>query len=79
MCCYTCGLESFGKDEMEVVDAKAQPSDVQNFLLNLTSYVLKNDVTLNHGETVGFSAEDKHRIRRGQGVSLPGITLKIEY
>ena len=32
------------------------------------------------GETIGFSAVDKHRITRGQGVALPDkVTLKISY
>ncbi len=79
VCCYTYGMEQFGKDEMEVLDADAQPSDVRDFLLNLVSYVLESDVILQDGETIGFTAEDKHAITRGEGVSLPGITLKIQY
>lgn len=79
VCCYTYGMEVFGRDEMEVLDAQAQPSDVRNFLLDLVSYVLESGVTLKDGETIGFSAEDKHAITRGEGVSLPGMTLKITY
>lgn len=79
MCCYTYGMEQFGKDEMEVLDANAQPSEVRDFLLNLVSYVLESGVTLKHGETIGFSPEDKHAISRSKGVSLPGVTLKIRY
>ena len=79
VCCCTYGMERFGKDEMEVLDADAQPSDVRNFLLDLVSYVLESGVTLHDGETIGFSAEDKHTITRSAGVFLPGLTLKIEY
>lgn len=79
VCCYTYGMEQFGKDEMEVLDTDDQPSDVRNFLLDLVSYVLDQNVTLRDGETIGFTAEDKHAITRGKGVSLPGMTLKIEY
>ena len=64
---------------MEVLDADAQPSQVRDFLASLVSYVLEGDVTLQDGETIGFSAEDKHPITRGEGVSLPGVTLKIGY
>lgn len=77
--CYTYGMEQFGKDEMEVLKASGQPSEVRNFLLDLVSYVLESDVTLKDGETIGFSAEDKHTITRSEGVSLPGMTLKISY
>ena len=41
--------------------------------------VIEYDVTLNYGETIGFSAEDKHAITRSEGAALPGMTLKIEY
>ena len=64
---------------MEVLDADAKPSDVRNFLLNMAAYVLENDVMLNDGETIGFSAVDKHSITCSEGVALPGMTLKIEY
>lgn len=79
MNCYTYGMKQFGKDEMEVLNANGQPSDVRNFLLNLVSYVLESNVTLKDGETIGFSEDDKHTISRSEGVSLPGMTLKISY
>lgn len=79
VCCYTYGMRTFGKDEMEVLDANAQPSDVREFLSNLVTYVLENDVTLKDGETIGFSPKDKHPITRSAGVSLPDMTLKIRY
>ena len=40
---------------------------------------IEYDVTLNDGETIGFSADDKHAITRSEGAALPGMTLKIEY
>lgn len=79
VCCYTYGLDAFGKDEMEVLDADAKPSEVRDFLVSLVSYVLEGDVTLRDGETIGFTADDKHAITRSAGVSLPGMTLKISF
>lgn len=79
ICCYTYGMHAFGKDEMEVLDANAQPSDVREFLSNLVTYVLENNVILKDGETIGFSPKDKHPITRSEGVSLPEMTLKIRY
>ena len=74
---YTYGMECFGKDEMEVLDVDADPSKVRDFLASMAGYVLEYDVVLNDGETIGFSAADKHRITRGQGVALPDkVTLK---
>lgn len=76
---YTYGMVEFGKDEMEVLDADADPNDLRDFIYSLADYVLAYDVTLKDGETIGFSAEDKHAITYSEGVSLPGMTLKVEY
>ena len=78
---YTYGLDSFGKDEMEVLGADAKPSDLRDFLASLASYVLENDVELHDGETIGFDADDKHTIIRSPGVGLPEeqMTLKISW
>ena len=46
---YTYGLESFGKEEMEVLGIDAKPSDLRDFLASLVSYVLENDVELHDG------------------------------
>ena len=78
---YTYGLDSFGKDEMEVLGTNAKPSDLRDFLASLVSYVLENDVELHDGETIGFDADDKHTITRSPGVGLPEeqMTLKISW
>ena len=78
---YTYGMDVFGKDEMEVLDTDAEPSDLRDFLASLVSYVLENDVELHDGETIGFSAGDKRTITRSPGVSLPEeqMTLKISW
>lgn len=80
ICGYTYGMDLFGKNEMEVLDADASPSDIRDFLSSLVAYVLEYDVVLNDGETIGFSADDKHEIVFSQGVALPEqMTLKISY
>lgn len=79
VCGYTYGMENFGLDEMEVLDTAAAPSDVRDFLASLAGYVLSEGVTLQDGETVGFSDGDRHAVTRGPGVSLPGTTLKIAF
>ena len=78
---YTYGLDVFGKDEMEVLGTDAKPSDLRDFLASLVSYVLENDVELHDGETIGFTADDKHTITRSPGVGLPEeqMTLKISW
>ena len=78
---YTYGMDVFGKEEMEVLNADAEPGELRDFLSSLASYVLACDVTLKDGETIGFAADDKHTITRSPGISLPEeqMTLKISY
>lgn len=79
MCAYTYGLQAFGKREMEVLDSAASPQQLHDFLYALASYALDQDVTLNDGETIGFSAEEKLPITCGPGRSLDQTMLQISY
>ena len=64
-----------------VLGTDADPNDPRDFLASLASYVLENDVELRDGETIGFTADDKHAITRSPGVGLPEeqMTLKISW
>lgn len=79
LCGYTDGLRSFGKDEIEVLDAQAEPGDLHSFLLDLVSYVLDEDVTLHDGETIGYTEDQYLPVSRSAGVWHGGMTLKIPY
>lgn len=76
---YTIGLNSFGKDEIEVLESPASPSELREFLIDISGYVVEYDVKLRHGETIGFSEEQKLAITRSEGVNIGGQTLKIQY
>lgn len=80
VCGYTYGMDVFGKEELEVLDADADPLAVREFLVSLAGYVIGSDVTFNDGETIGFSQGDRHRITRSPGVALPDQpTLKVSF
>lgn len=79
MCGYTYGLADFGFDEIEVLNTKAQPQELRDFLLDLAYYVISRNVTLKDGETIGFTPEQHLAIAKSSGVALNGLTLKIEY
>ena len=79
LCGYTDGLAAFGKEEMEVLDTQAAPGDLHSFLLDLTSYVLEEDITFHDGETIGFTEGQYLPISRSAGVWHDGMTLKISY
>lgn len=76
---YTYGLKQFGFKELEVLDTLAKPEELQQFLASLTYYVLENNMELHDGETIGFSENQKLKIKESQGAALAEITLKIEY
>ena len=75
---YTYGLRKFGKEEIEVY-ADAPLNDIRDFVLDLVNYVLEYDVTLNDGETIGFSEDQKLPITLSKGIAVNGKSLKIAY
>lgn len=75
---YTYGLRKFGKDEIEVY-ANAPLGDIRDFVLDIVAYILEYDVTLNNGETIGFSEYLKLPITLSKGIALNGESLKIAY
>lgn len=78
MCGYTEGLKVFGKEEIEVLDTDIEPRELQEFLMDITVYVISEDVILQDGETIGFSEEQKLAITCSEGVAVDGMSLKID-
>jgi hypothetical protein len=75
---YTFGLKDFGKMELEILDSSMEQMDLYDFLLSIVAYVVEQDVILQDGETIGFSAEQKIKITASKGQFLEGETLKLE-
>lgn len=75
---YTYGLSDFGKQELEVVNSTLELEELYSFLVNICSYVIGSDVVFKHGETLGYTAEQKINITSSKGVFLAGETLKLE-
>lgn len=76
---YTIGMNNFGKDEMEVIKYNGDPIEVRDFLLDVASYCIEEDVTLRDGETIGLTAEQICKIKRSKGVYVGNKSLKIDY
>ena len=79
ICGWTNGLRAFGKDELEIRDSQQSPQDVHELLLNISGYLIEEDVTLRDGETLGYTAEQKLHITRSEGVNVEGMSLKIGF
>lgn len=75
---YTYGLTDFGKPEIEIINSKMETTDLYDFMLNITSYIIGSNVTLRDGETIGYNADHKVPINLSKGVHLDGQTLKME-
>ncbi|WP_442602026.1 DUF4261 domain-containing protein [Paenibacillus sp. KN14-4R] len=76
---YTYGLKSFGKDEIEILESQVTAAELRDFLINISDYIVEQNVTLSDGETIGFTAEQKLAITRSEGVNVNGDSLKIKY
>ena len=77
--CYTYGLNAFNKLELEVVKSDKSVEDLREFIYNIATYIIKGNVTLKHGETIGYTETQKLPITVSKGVNLPDVTIKIEY
>ncbi len=75
---YTYGLTGYGKMEFEIINSSKSLEELRYMLLDLVSYVIFNDVTINDGETIGSSAEEKILIIESKGVRVPNSSLKID-
>lgn len=75
------GLTIFGYNDIEVLASNHQPSDVLDFLYGIANYILKYDVTLEDGETIGFTEEQKLDITKSESVYIRSSeeTLKIDF
>ncbi len=76
---YTIGMNHFGKDDMEILDADEEPNELRDFLIGITEYCIEEDVTLRAGESIGLTADQRCQISRSEGVCIDGMTLKIAY
>ena len=77
---YTIGLRQFGKEEMEIVGSREDIEAVYNMMMAMVTYVVDYDATLQDGETIGFSAEQKLAISRSPAqAGMADETLKIAF
>jgi len=56
---YTSGLEDFGMQELEVHRSVRDPQFLYERLFDVVHYVLRKDVILKEGETIGISEEEQ--------------------
>lgn len=74
---YTYGLTWFSKLELEITDSDLSLEALYSQLFDIAAYVIGNDVTLKHGETIGTSIVEKNQITQSNGVFVEGQSLKL--
>jgi hypothetical protein len=75
---YTFGLTDFGKQEIEVINSKLTLEAIHDFIVNICAYVIDHNVTLNNGETLGYTAEQKIKITSSKGYFIGRQSLRLE-
>ena len=75
---YTYGMKEFGKSEMEIINSAINSDKLYYFLISILQYILKDDVQLKDGETIGFTEDEKIKIKESKVVYLEGNSLKLE-
>ena len=77
---YTYGMRQYGWEELEVYVPrdKADLNEIRDFVVDVAAFVLQNNEVLKHGETIGFSAEQKLPITIDKAIALDGNSVKID-
>lgn len=76
---FTIGMEKFQKEEMEILNSQSDMQTLHSTMLSMCSYIISADLTLNDGDTIGSSADQKWTISRSDSFYAPSEqSLKIE-
>ena len=74
---YTSGLEDFGMQEIEIHSSQRDPQFLYERLFDVVHYVLKRDVLLHDGETIGITDTERITIQQTQSV-CDGVTSVLQ-
>jgi len=75
---YTYGLTEFQKKEIEIIDSTLSLEELFDFLSNILSYIISNDITLKTGETMGMTIDQKIAIASSKGRFVEGESIKLK-
>ena len=75
---YIYAMKEFGISEMEIINSAVNSDELYYFLISILQYILKDDVQLKDGETIGFTEDEKIKIKESKAVYLEGNSLKLE-
>lgn len=76
-CAFTWGMKEFGRTEMEIIDSPIAGKELFDFMQSIISYTIGYDTKLRDGDTIGFTAHQKIKIREVKGVFNEGYVLRL--
>ena len=76
---YTCGMENFGKKDIEIVYSSESTNDIYDILESLSNYIITHDVTLKNGGTVGFTDDQQLTVTYSHSDFLNKETMKVNF
>lgn len=74
---YTSGLENFGMQELEIHHSQRDPQFLYERLFDVVHYLLRRDVVLHDGETIGITDTERINIQQTQSV-CDGLTSVLQ-
>ena len=74
---FTSGLEDFGLQEIEIHNSQRDPQFLYERLFDVVHYVLRKDVILHDGETIGITDTERITIQQTQSV-CDGVTSVLQ-
>ncbi len=74
-------MKQFGFDEMEVLNFKQEPSQLQGFMILIIDYCINNNIGFYDGENVGLAAGLQLKVEKSKGCNVDedGETLKLSF
>ncbi len=63
--CFTTGLACLGLMEMEIAELNMQPSELRDWAISITYYMLDRGSPIPNGDTIGATADQQLRITYG--------------
>ena len=76
---YTYGMEDFDKEEMEILHTKAGLIELYQFMVQIVTYLITQNDTLEPGQRIGSDEKHSYAITRSEAVAFDGETLKIAF
>lgn len=78
-CIFSYGMNDFNKQDIEILDSKFSHFELLQFLDSICEFIIGEDISINAGETIGLTHDQKIKITESKGRFLEGLTLKLSY